>query len=105
MCWRSHRITLDGGFVVVYGKDLHVMASFQAPPESSPASLVPWLEEGERGNRDSARTAPLSAVLLTSAQRNDEPVIKSGRTRNTRWASRPPPSGKVVVTALPMPQG
>ena len=39
----SHRITLDGGFVLVYGKDLRVMASFQAPPESSPATLVPWL--------------------------------------------------------------
>ena len=50
----SHRVTLDGGFAVVYGKDLQVMASFQAPPESSPATLVPWLEEGERGTADSS---------------------------------------------------
>ncbi len=25
----SHRITLDGGFAIVYGKDLHVLASFR----------------------------------------------------------------------------
>src|SRR5450631_1738912 len=30
----SHRITLEGGFVVVYGKDRRVLSTFQAPPES-----------------------------------------------------------------------
>src|ERR1700678_2960328 len=29
----SHRITLAGGFAVVYGKDLKMLASFQAPRE------------------------------------------------------------------------
>ena len=65
----SHRITLAGGFAVVYGKDQRVMASFQAPPESSPASLIPWLEEGEQGQGDSAAWAALgqSAYLPRSA--------------------------------------
>ena len=99
----SHRITLDGGFVIVYGKDLRVIASFQAPPESSPATLVPWLEEGERGTAISLR-GPLSASLLTSAQRNDQPVIKVAEQEYALGISAAP-SGKVVVTALPMPQG
>jgi PAS domain S-box-containing protein len=99
----SHRITLDGGFVMVYGKDLRVMASFQAPPESSPATLVPWLEEGERGTAISLR-GPLSASLLTLAQRNDQPVIRIADQEYALGISAAP-SGKVVVTALPMPQG
>jgi hypothetical protein len=99
----SHRITLDGGFVLVYGKDLRVMASFQAPPESSPATLVPWLEEGERGTAISLR-GPLSASLLTSAQLKDQPVIRVAEGEYVLGISAAP-SGKVVVTALPMPQG
>ncbi len=99
----SHRITLDGGFAIVYGKDLRVMASFQAPPESSPATLVPWLEEGERGTAISLR-GPLSASLLTSAQRKDQPVIRVAEEEYALGISAAP-SGKVVVTALPMPQG
>ncbi|MGA3160257.1 MAG: ATP-binding protein [Terracidiphilus sp.] len=99
----SHRITLDGGFVFVYGKDLRVIASFQAPPESSPATLVPWLEEGERGTAISL-WGPLSASLLTSAQRKDQPVIRVADQEYALGISAAS-SGKVVVTALPMPQG
>jgi PAS domain S-box-containing protein len=99
----SHRITLDGGFVIVYGKDLRVLASFQAPPESSTATLVPWLEEGERGAAISLK-GPLSVSLLTSAQRNDQPVIRVAGQEYALGISAAP-SGKVVVTALPMPQG
>jgi hypothetical protein len=99
----SHRITLDGGFAIVYGKDLRVLASFQAPPESSVASLVPWLDEGERGAAIPLR-GPLSASLLTSAQRHDEPVINVAGQEFALGVS-PTASGKVVVTALPMPRG
>jgi PAS domain S-box-containing protein len=99
----AHRITLDGGFVIVYDKDLQVMASFQAPPETSPATLVPWLEEGERGAAISLR-GPLSTSLLTSAQRKDQPVIRVAEQEYALGISAAP-SGKVVVTALPMPQG
>jgi hypothetical protein len=99
----SHRITLDGGFVIVYGKDLRVLASFQAPAESSPATLVPWLDEGERGSAISLK-GPLSASLLTSAQRSDQPVMRVGGQEYALGISAAS-SGKVVVTALPMPHG
>jgi PAS domain S-box-containing protein len=99
----SHRITLDGGFVIVYDKSLRVMASFQAPPELTQATLVPWLDEGERGAAVPLK-APLSASLLTSAQRGDEPVIKLG-SQEYALGTAAATSGKVVVTALPMPQG
>jgi hypothetical protein len=99
----SHRITLDGGFAIVYGKDLRVLASFQAPAESIPATLVPWLDEGERGTVIPLK-GPLSVSLLTSAQRGDEPVIKIADQEYALGISSTP-SGKAVVTALPMPRG
>jgi hypothetical protein len=99
----SHRITLEGGFVVVYDKNRRVLASFQAPPDSSTASLIPWLEEGERGEAISLR-GPFSVSLFTAAQRSDEPVIVVGGEEYALGMSAAA-SGKVVVAALPMPQG
>jgi two-component system nitrogen regulation sensor histidine kinase NtrY len=103
----SHRITLDGGFVVVYGKDRKIQATFEAPPESSSASLIPWLPEK---NDESQRVTsiplrgPLFSNLLAVAQRSDEPVV---RIANQDYAlgMSVTGSGKAVVAALPMPQG
>ena len=103
----SHRITLDGGFVVVYGKDRRPMASFEAPPDSSPANLIPWLpekaDESERGAAIPLH-GPLSQNLLTLAQRTDEPVIRIAGQEYALGMSVTA-SGKSVVAALPMPQG
>jgi two-component system nitrogen regulation sensor histidine kinase NtrY len=99
----AHRITLAGGFVIVYSKDLRVLAGFQAPPEQSKASLLPWLDEGVRGEAVSLY-GPLSTVLLSAAQRSDQPVLNvAGQEYALGMAGTG--SGKVVVVALPMPQG
>jgi two-component system, NtrC family, nitrogen regulation sensor histidine kinase NtrY len=103
----SHRITLDGGFVFVYGNDRHVLATFQAPPESTPASLIPWLPE--KTDEGESLTAiplhgPLSVNLLTSAQRNDQPIMRIGDQEYALGMGMTA-SGKAVVAALPMPQG
>jgi two-component system nitrogen regulation sensor histidine kinase NtrY len=103
----SHRITLQGGFALVYGKDRHVLAGYQAPPETSAASLIPWLPERDATGGDEAAIqlhGPLSANLLTSAQRNDEPVIRIAGQEYALGMSVTA-SGKIVVAALPMPQG
>src|SRR5580658_9598247 len=103
----SHRITLQGGFALVYGKDRHVAASYQAPPENSAASLIPWLpERSDAGTREAIIQlhGPLSANLLTSAQRDDEPVIRIGGADYALGMSVTA-SGKIVLAALPMPQG
>lgn len=99
----SRRITLAGGFAVVYGKDQRLLASFQAPPESSPASLIPWPEEAEQGQATSLH-GPLTISLLSAAQRSDKPVMRvAGLEYALGMAATP--SGKFVVVALPMPQG
>jgi PAS domain S-box-containing protein len=99
----SHRITLAGGFAVVYDKDLHVLASFHAPAESAPASLLSWFNEGEQGTATPLK-GPLSTNLLATAQTNGEPVLKVAGQDYALGMSGTA-SGKVVVVALPMPHG
>jgi PAS domain S-box-containing protein len=99
----SRRITLAGGFAVVYGKNQRMLAGFQAPPEQSQTSLIPWLDESERGAAVPMH-GPLSAILLSAARRGDEPVLKvAGRDYALGMSATD--SGKLVVVALPMPQG
>ena len=99
----SHRITLAGGFAMVYGKETHLRASFQAPSESSPADLVPWLDAGDHGS-PVALHGPLSQAVLLASQRNDQPMIRvAGQEYALGMALNS--SGKTVVVALPMPQG
>jgi two-component system, NtrC family, nitrogen regulation sensor histidine kinase NtrY len=99
----SHRITLAGGFAVVYGKDLRMLSSFQAPTESSTAALLPWLSEDDR-EKAITLTGPFSAGLLASAQVKGEPVLEtSGQQYALGMANTP--AGKTVIVGLPMPQG
>jgi len=99
----SRRITLAGGFAVVYAKDSKVLAAFQAPSESSRANLLPWLDQGEEGSAVPLH-GPLSASLLMLAQRRDEPMVDVAGQEFALGVSATA-SGNVVVVALPMPQG
>jgi len=103
----SRRITLSDGFAVVYAKDKHKLASYQAPAENSPAALLPWLPEtGESSKSDSAITlhGPLSPNLLFAAQRGNEAVFSVGG-QDYALGIAATGSGKAVVVALPMPKG
>lgn len=103
----SHRVTLQGGFVLVYDRDKRVEASFGAPPETSAASLIPWLPEKSGDTRLQSVTpleGPLSASIFRSAQRNDEPVIRIAGQDYALGRAKAD-SGKWVIAALPMPQG
>jgi len=102
----SRRITLEGGYVAVFGPDKQGVLGYQLPPEESKRSLLPWLDD------DKAETIPLQgpvyADLLAMAQRNDEPIliVQSGREKR-EFASgiAVTPGGRLVVVGLPMPQG
>ena len=98
----SRRITLQGGFLVVYDKDMRELASFHAPPETSPAILLSWSDAGDR--KGVSLHGPLSAALLPAARRSDEPTLKIGGDEFALGTGATP-SGKIVVAALPMPQG
>ncbi|MGC1423854.1 MAG: ATP-binding protein [Terracidiphilus sp.] len=103
----SHRVTLEGGFVLVYDQGRHVVSSFGAPPESSTVSLVPWLPEKSGDPRFQSvipLPGPLSSSILTSALRNDEPVIRIAG-QDYALGKSATQSGKLVIAVLPMPQG
>ena len=103
----AHRVTLQGGFAVVYDKDRQVLARFEAPPESSAVTLVSWLtDKTDLGQPDSTiqLSGPLSESLLLAGKRNDEPILRiAGQDYAVGMAVSP--SGKTVIAALPMPQG
>jgi two-component system, NtrC family, nitrogen regulation sensor histidine kinase NtrY len=98
----SRRLSLQGGFLLVYGADKQMFSSFQAPPESSRASLRASTPESEW--REAPLLGPLSAAVLSAAQRNDNPVVDvAGQEYALGQAVTP--SGKIVIAVLPMPQG
>ncbi len=103
----SHRITLDGGFVIVYGKDRHVLATYQAPPNATSANLIPWLpdreEEGESVPPIPLQ-GPLYGELFTAAQRTDQPILRIG-DQEYALGMAVTVAENVVLTALPMPRG
>jgi hypothetical protein len=99
----ARRITLASGFALVYDSKQQVLASFQAPPEASPASLISWTENGGQ-EREIPLHKTLSADLLFAARRDDLPVVRAAE-REYALGLAATPSGKTVVVALPMPQG
>jgi two-component system, NtrC family, nitrogen regulation sensor histidine kinase NtrY len=99
---RSHRITLAGGFAVVYDQNRHVLASFQAPQGASSASLRPWVDAAQP-----IAPTPLhgdfSTMLLAAAPRADEKAIDiSGQMFSLGMSATA--TGKVVIVGLPVPQ-
>jgi len=98
----SHRITLEGGFAVVYGKNRQILADFQAPPQASVASLMAWLDN--ENNEGTLLQGPLAQILLPAAQRSDQTVLRVvGRDYALGMAADA--SGRIVVVALPVPRG
>ncbi|HEY0785255.1 MAG TPA: ATP-binding protein, partial [Acidobacteriaceae bacterium] len=120
---RAHRITLQGGFAVVY-RDGETLAAYQLPegaagvrvwlgPPSTgagaghavgaagPAARAPV--RGTAGSEAERREA-LCQMILKTAQRSDEPILTLGGNEYALGAA--PISGDgVVVVALPMPSG
>ncbi|HEX4758156.1 MAG TPA: ATP-binding protein [Terracidiphilus sp.] len=98
----SHRVTLDGGFVVIYDRNRHPVANYDAPPPSSEASLIPWQDEGTSNGVEV--DGPLESIMLSAAHRSDVPVMKVAGQEYAVGMSVTT-SGKMVVAALPMPPG
>ena len=99
----SHRVTLQGGFVVIYDRNRQELANFEAPPVSSEASLVPWQDQGTRDSNCDSR----SAFARSCSRRRNAAMCPSCKAAGQEYAvgMAATASGKMVVAALPMPQG
>ncbi len=100
---RSHRITLSGGFVVIYNDDQPVVE--YAMPHGMAAAhpeIRPWMDDA-----DTTRPAPgdsLPTFVLNAAHRSDQPILTLGGSDYILGTSATP-SSSLVVVALPMPAG
>ena len=88
--------------LIVYDKDRRLLASFQTPPDIEPGESphVDWTDD----RKPVVMHGPLSTVLLSAAQRSDVPTLQIGNDQYALGMAAAP-SGRIIVAALPMPQG
>lgn len=100
---RSHRITLSGGFVIIYNDDQPEVE--YAVPRGAAAlhpEIRPWMDDADTTRPNPGDTLP--AFVLKAAQRTDQPILTLGGFDYILGASATP-SSSLVVVALPMPVG
>ena len=97
---RTHRITLQGGFAVVY-RDGNPVAQYQLPQPPEPAVVQTWLDDDDA---DQNKPEEFTTAALKAAQRTDEPILIAGNNQYAVGDSTVDGGGLIVV-GLPMPAG
>lgn len=98
---QAHRITLQGGFTVVY-RNSTPLIEYQLPSPARPATVSAWLDD-EPGTPPSP-PEPLTTTILHAAQRSDEPILTINDTQYALGDAALPGEG-LVVMGLPLPAG
>ncbi len=121
---RSHRITLEGGFIFVY-RDGQPFASYEAPggeltptlhtlPDAAPAPApeeeAPRRAPVRRSTFEPLANGPvgqqtLSGMVLRGAENTDGPILSLGAGNDFALGAASLSDGGVVVVALPLPNG
>jgi two-component system nitrogen regulation sensor histidine kinase NtrY len=96
----THRITLEGGFVLVYRGGV-ALEQYQFPKNTGQVFLLPWIDSDERVTQGDE---PVANFVLAAAQRTDQPMLVMGKKEYVLGAASMP-GGGVVVVGLPMPNG
>ncbi|MGC2164235.1 MAG: ATP-binding protein [Silvibacterium sp.] len=97
---RMHRITLQGGFTVIY-RDGAPVTQYQLPSPSQPATVRAWLDDDAP---PPSLPEPLTATVLRAAQRSDEPILTISDAQYA-VGDAALPGGGLVVIGLPLPAG
>jgi two-component system nitrogen regulation sensor histidine kinase NtrY len=98
---RTHRITLQGGFAIIY-RDSNPVSQYQVPQSTEPITVHAWLDEEDIAPTVSEES--FGATVLHAVQRTDEPVLTIGGTQYAVGGATMAAGGLVVV-GLPMPAG
>ncbi len=98
---RTHQVTLQGGFVVLY-RDASPVAAYQLPQTTGPAKIVSWVNDDDSDTVAAGK--PLGGTLLKAAQRSDEPMLMVGGSQYALGTASLA-DGILVVAGLPMPSG
>jgi len=97
---RTHRITLQGGFAVIY-RDETPVVEYQLPQTTHPVKVQAWLDTS---SPEEAPSQPLPSIIRKAAQRTDEPVIAIGDIEYALGMATTS-GGGVIVVGLPLPSG
>jgi two-component system, NtrC family, nitrogen regulation sensor histidine kinase NtrY len=97
----THRITLEGGFAVVFRNGAAV-GQYQLPPDNGRAIIRSWMDEAESDLPQGQD--PLTATVLHAAQRSDVPMLVTGNDEYVLGAATTGDGG-IVVAGLPLPAG
>jgi two-component system, NtrC family, nitrogen regulation sensor histidine kinase NtrY len=99
---RSHRITLSGGFVIIYN-DGEPVVEYAVPRKANgDPEIRPWMDDADATKPAADETLP--AFVLAAAHRSDQPILTVGGVDYVLGTSATP-SSSLVVVALPMPAG
>ena len=97
----THRITLEGGFAVVYRNGAAV-GQYQLPQDNGRAIIRSWMNE--TGSDTPQGQDSLITTVLHAAQRSDVPMLVSG-TNEYMLGAASTVEGCIVVAGLPLPAG
>ncbi len=97
----THRITLEGGFVVVF-RNGAAIGQYQLPRDNGRAIIRSWMDEAESDVAQGQET--LTATVLQAAQRSDVPMLVTGKNEYVLGAASIGEGG-IVVAGLPLPPG
>jgi two-component system, NtrC family, nitrogen regulation sensor histidine kinase NtrY len=97
----SHRITLEGGFVVVF-RNGGAVGQYQLPRDDGQAIIRSWMDQAVTDVLQGHET--LAATVLRAAQRSDVPMLVMGKDEYVLGQASTGDGG-IVVAALPLPSG
>lgn len=97
---RTHRITLQGGFAILY-RDDNIVAQYQLPQPTAPVKIRTWMDNSAVQMQN---TESLPTAIRKAAQRTDEPVLSIGDT-DYALGMATISGGGIVVIGLPLPSG
>lgn len=98
--FRRHKVTLQGGFVVVY-RDGKAIDQYQLPIDGDSVSLLSSIQPNEQAE-DMPTGISLTDEILRAAERTDDPVLRIGQTAYS-VGDAPSQNGMVIVVGLPLP--
>jgi two-component system nitrogen regulation sensor histidine kinase NtrY len=97
----THRITLEGGFAVVFRNGVAV-GEYQLPQDNGRAIIRSWMDETESDVAQGQE--PLTAAVLHTARRSDVPMLVTGKDEYVLGEASTGDGG-IVVAGLPLPPG
>jgi two-component system nitrogen regulation sensor histidine kinase NtrY len=97
----SHRITLEGGFALVFRNGVAI-GQYQLPRDDGRAIIRSWMDETESDVAQGQNS--LAATVLHAAQRSDVPMLVTGKDEYVLGEASTGDGG-IVVAGLPLPAG